>query len=98
MWLTFYNNTSSSIYTIQFNEEQFQLITPAAYDYQCSLLSGEMAESDSVTYGIRYRSPLNDIEHFHVANMMQMPQDIMHVLFEGMEIHMMLREFFKKNI
>ena len=59
-----------------------------------------MAESDSVTYGIHYCSPLNDIEHFHVANMMQMPQDVMHVLFEGilgMEIHMMLCEFFKKK-
>ena len=59
-----------------------------------------MAESDSVTYGIRYSSPLNEIEHFHVANMMQMPRDVMHVLFEGVlatEVHMMLCEFFKKK-
>ena len=59
-----------------------------------------MVESDSVTYGICYCSPLNDIEHFHVTNMMQMPQDVMHVLFEGvlgMEIHMMLCEFFRKK-
>ena len=89
-----------SLILTQFNEEQFQLRTPAAYDYHCSLLSGEMAESDSVTYGNRYRSSLNDIEHLHVANMMQMPQDVMHVLFErvlGMVIHMMLCEFFKKK-
>ena len=31
---------------------------------------------------------------------MQMPQDVMHVVFEevlGMELHMMLHEFFKKR-
>ena len=93
--------SSINIILTQINEELFQLRTPAAYDYHCSLLSGEMAESDSVTYRICYRSPLNDIEHFHVANMMQMPQDVMHVLFDGvlgMEIHMMLCEFSRRNI
>ena len=56
--------------------------TPASYDYHCLLLDGSLADSDSVTYGINFRSPLNDLEHFHVANT-QLPQDVMHVLFEG---------------
>ena len=93
-------STNINFNITQYNEEEFQLRTPAARDYHCSLLSGDMAESDSVTYGIRYRSPLNDIEHFHVANMMQMPQDVMHVLFEGvlaMEVHMMICALFKKK-
>lgn len=37
---------------------------------------------DSVTYGINFNSVLNDLEHFHVANN-QLPQDIMHILLEG---------------
>lgn len=35
-----------------------------------------------MTYGINYRSPLNSIEQFHVANS-QVPQDFMHVVLEG---------------
>ena len=93
-------STNINFNITQYNEEEFQLRMPAAYDYHCSLLSGDMAESDSVTYGIRYRSLLNDLEHFHVANMMQMLQDVMHVLFEGvlaMEVHMMICALFKKK-
>lgn len=84
----------------QFTEEEFQLRTQSSYDYHCSLLSGITAETDSTTYGIRYRSALNEISHYHVANTMQMPQDVMHVIFEGvlaMETHMMLCTFFKKK-
>ena len=47
---------------------------------------------DSVTYGINYRSPLNDIPFYHVANT-QLPQDIMHVILEGvlsLEVKLML--------
>ena len=47
---------------------------------------------DSVTYGINYRSPLNDIPFYHVANS-QLPQDIMHVILEGvlsLEVKLML--------
>lgn len=85
---------------VQFTEEQFQSRTPSSYDYHCSLLTGVTAEADSTTYGIRYQSALNDITHYHVANTMQMLQDVMHVLFEGvlaMETHMMLCEFLKKK-
>ena len=56
--------------------------TPANYDYHCLLLEGPLAEADSVTYGINYDSVLNKLEHFHVCNN-QLPQDIMHVLLEG---------------
>jgi len=65
------------------------------YDYYCSLLTGPLASVESVTYGINYRSSLNDISGFHVAGF-QMPQDIMHILFEGVlhkEIQLMLNIF-----
>lgn len=64
-------------------------------EYHCSLLDGHMSESDSVTYGINYRSPLNDLYGFHVADG-QLPQDIMHLLLEGVipyELKLMLHDF-----
>ena len=70
--------------------------TPNNYDYQCSLLSGPLSSAESVTYGINYRSPLNEINGFHAASG-QLPQDIMHVLFEGV-LHMELRLMFKHFI
>lgn len=54
-----------------------------------------MPSEDSTTYGINHRSPLNGIEHFHVANC-QLPQDVMHVLLEGvipLETKLMLSVF-----
>ena len=87
-----------TLISIQFNEEDYQLRTPASYDYHCSLLNGPLAEADSTTYGVCYNSPLNDIEYFHVANGMQMPQDVMHVLFEGvlsMEVQMLITSYIK---
>ena len=57
--------------------------TKESYDYHCSLLTGgHFPAADSVTYGINYESALNQLSHFHVANS-QLPQDIMHVLLEG---------------
>ena len=73
--------------------------TPDLYDYHCSLLSGPTATDDSVTYGINYKSPLNDIDNFHVANM-QLPQDVMHVLFEGVlpfETKLMISAFIQEK-
>ena len=66
----------------QYRESDFVLRSPNNYDYHCSLLSGPLAEADSVTYGINYESALNRIQDFHVCNS-QLPQDIMHVLLEG---------------
>lgn len=80
---------------MQFREKDFILRTPQSYDYHCSLLSGPLAEQDSVTYGVNFRSPLNDLKYFHVANF-QLPQDIMHVMLEGVipyEMKLMLGQF-----
>ena len=80
---------------MQFREKDFILRTPQSYDYHCSLLSGPLAEQDSVTYGVNFRSPLNDLQYFHVANF-QLPQDIMHVMLEGVipyEMKLMLGQF-----
>ena len=67
---------------LQFREEMFVLRNPDAHDYHCSLLTGVLAEVDSVTYGVNYRSALNNLKDFHVCNG-QLPQDMMHVLLEG---------------
>lgn len=69
-------------YYPQFTEEGLWLRTPANYDYHTSLLEGSHASADSTTYGIVNRSPLNEIDGFHVTNG-TLPQDIMHILFEG---------------
>ena len=60
---------------MQFSDQDFLPRTPENYDYHCSLLDGCLADSDSVTYGVNYRSPLNSLKHFHVANS-QLPQDV----------------------
>lgn len=73
--------------------------TPTAHNYHCSLLGGPSGSADSVTYGVTARSSLNDIPYFHVCKMM-MPQDVMHVLFEGVlswEVRLMLNDFIEKK-
>jgi len=58
-------------------------------------LGGILSEEDSVTYGINYKSALNQINHFHVANS-QLPQDVMHVVLEGvlnLETQLILSSF-----
>ena len=57
-----------------------------------------MSAEDSVTYGVNNYSPLNHIDNFHVVD--QLPQDIMHVLFEGVvpyELRHMLVHFVKEK-
>lgn len=66
---------------LKFLESKFIQRSPDSYDYHCSLLSGPLAEFDSITYGVNYRSPLNDLAFFHVVS--QLPQDIMHIILEG---------------
>ena len=83
----------------QFREEQFQLRDPASYDIHCWRLEGPLAQSDSVSYGINCRSPLNSIPFYHVANS-QLPQDIMHVILEGVlptETKLMLQVLLCEN-
>lgn len=82
-------------YFIQFREADFVPRSKENYEYHCSLLDGPLSESDSVTYGINYNSPLNKLTGFHVANG-QLPQDVMHLLLEGVipyEIRLLLSDF-----
>lgn len=68
---------------------------PENHDYHCSLLQGPLATQDSITYGVNRESALNELDGFHVANG-QLPQDIMHVLYEGvlpLNIRLMLGKF-----
>ena len=54
-----------------------------------------MPDHDSLLSGIKSCSPLNKISFFNVANS-QLPQDIMHILFEGvipLEVKLMLKVF-----
>ena len=58
-----------------------------------------MAHEDSITYGVNFESPLNELCYFHVANF-QLPQDIMHLMLEGVvtyEMKLMLTEFIKND-
>ena len=58
------------------------------------MLIGPLQQEDSTTYGITDKSILNDIDSFHVIN--QLPQDIMHVLLEGVvphELQLMLYDY-----
>lgn len=64
-------------------EKQFQLRDPISHDWQCDLLAGPLHSEHSVTYGINERSVLNDIEYFHFADFGCLPQNVVHVLFEG---------------
>jgi len=58
-------------------------------------MEGSLAEADSITYGINYKSALNKLEDFHVCNN-QLPQDMMHILLEGVlpySVKTMLQNF-----
>ena len=77
----------------------YVLRNPVNYKYHCSLLTGVLRETDSVTYGINYESVLNQLDDFDVGNG-QLPQDVMHILLEGVlpyTIKVMLQSFVCKN-
>lgn len=69
----------------QFNEDLFVERTMASRNRQCSDI--EKASTDFLrehlksTFGINRRSKLTEFPHFDIIN--QMPQDIMHVILEG---------------
>ena len=65
----------------QFRSEDSITRTPESYDYHFSLLDGPLYKENSITYVIKFGSPLNELNNFHVVD--QLPQDIMHVLLEG---------------
>ena len=82
----------------QFFESDFTLRDPMSHDYHCSLLDGMLAAEDSVTYDFYQNSVLNTINYFHVID--QLPQDIMHVLFEGvvnLETRIMIASIVNKS-
>ncbi len=86
-------------FPFSFRDENFQHRNPSSHNRQCSLLNGPLSAADSTTYGINGRSVLNDIPYFHVAKPM-LPQDIMHLLFEGVipwEVKLMLTKFIKEK-
>lgn len=58
------------------------------------LLEGSLGKETSIIYGINYNSPLNELINYHVVD--QLPQDVMHILFEGVipyEMSLMLTKF-----
>lgn len=81
-------------FLLQFLAKDFTPRTAESYDYHCSLLDSPLSKEYSTTYGINFCSPLNDLAYFHVAD--QLPQDIMHILLEGVipyELLLMLTSF-----
>ena len=58
------------------------LRNPVSHKYHCCLLTGVLQETDSVTYGVNYERVLNQLDDFSVGNT-QLPQDVMHILLEG---------------
>lgn len=73
---------------------------PATHDCHCSLLAGVLGSEDSTTYGVNGPSPLSLINYFSIANF-QIPQDVMHVLFEGvlpLEVNLMLASFMESGL
>lgn len=73
---------------------------PVSHESHCSLLSGPLASEHSTTYGINEKSPLNEIKYFQLANF-QMPQDIMHILLEGvlqLETKLMIKSFLEDKL
>lgn len=79
---------------LQFTAKYFTPRTVETYNYHCTLLDSPLFKEHSVTYGINYCSTLNDIDNFHIVK--QMPQDVMHVLLEGVvpyEVRLMLVYF-----
>ena len=68
-----------------YNQFRHHLIfshSPELHEYHCSLIRGCLADFNSTTYGVNYRSSLNEISLFNVADW-QLPQVVMHVLLEG---------------
>ena len=69
---------------MQFMEKYFILHTQASYSHHCDLIETvpELADHYSTLYGINYRSPLDSLPNFEVAEGAMIP-DIMHDILEG---------------
>lgn len=70
--------------------------TKALYEEHCSDIenaTGEFQHNLKITYGINQRSPLCRLPSFNIIT--ELPQDIMHILFEGTvqyELRLVLKE------
>ena len=83
-----------SVNLMQFKSDQFIPRTAESYNYHCALLDNPLYKENSTTYGINYCSPLNEFKNFHVVD--QLPQDVMHIMMEGVipyEMLLMLNSF-----
>lgn len=69
----------------QFNEDLFVKWTMASHNSQCNDTEKEntdfLKDNLKMTYGINRISKLAEFPHFDIIN--QTPQDIMHVILEG---------------
>ena len=65
-------------------EKYLVLRTQVSYSHHCDLIetAPELAEHYSTVYGINYRSPLDSLSNFEVAEGAMIP-DIMHDILEG---------------
>jgi len=83
---------------LQFKHEDFDLRTPDLHHYHCSLLTGALRDCYSTTYGVNFKSCLNDINHFNVANW-QLPQDFMLEEVVKVELQLILQVYiFEKKL
>ena len=89
---------TENFFLLQFKSSDFTPRTPESYNYHCALLDGPLTTSTSTIYGVTHNSPLNELSNFHVID--QLPQDIMHILLEGVvpyELSLMLSSFIGQN-
>ena len=70
---------------MQFVEEEFTLRTKDAHKEQCDMMSDDVSQAErqyySKVYGINRSSAISHLDHFDITK--QLPQDVMHVLLEG---------------
>lgn len=67
--------------TMQFVAESFQSRTRETHQHQCSTLTGSLQQHNSIAFGIRHDSILNQSSYFHVTE--GLCPDIMHDVLEG---------------
>lgn len=87
----------------KFKESNFKLRSLERYDQQTTEINmaqtAGMRDRLSMAYGINQRSGARDFPYFNITNMV--PEDIMHVLFEGVVIYktrIVLRSLFANGV
>ena len=86
MYTHIYKYVSSILITflLQFVESAFTIRTFKSYSHQCNLIENvsELSNHYSTVFGINFRSPLESLSYFSVADASLIP-DIMHDVLEG---------------